>query len=68
MMTNLMRAIRRLLGGGRVPAGGQDPGEPGGGAAGVREPRKPIPPDDWLSDTKRIEPDPPTLRLPDARE
>ncbi|WP_327096268.1 hypothetical protein OIE68_41175 [Nocardia vinacea] len=69
MMTKLTRAIRRLFGRGAVPAGGgQGPGEAGGGAAGVREPRRPIPPDDRLSDTKRIEPDPPTLRLPDARQ
>ncbi|WP_433726270.1 hypothetical protein ACQP0C_32665 [Nocardia sp. CA-129566] len=67
MMTKLMRAIRRLFGRG-VPAGGGGPGESGGGAAGVREPRRPILPDDRLSDTKRMEPDPPTLRLPDARQ
>ncbi|WP_433662923.1 hypothetical protein ACQPW1_12730 [Nocardia sp. CA-128927] len=66
-MRKLLQAIRRLLGG-KVTTGGGRPGrEGGGGTAGVREPRRPLPPDNHLSATRRIEPDPKTITFPDSR-
>ncbi|WP_328410518.1 hypothetical protein [Nocardia sp. NBC_00403] len=68
MKQKLMRAIRRLMGR-KVPAGnpgGRD-GPDSGGTAGVREPRRPIPPEDPLSATRPFtpDPDPKTIILPD---
>lgn len=65
-MRKLLGAIRRLLGG-KVTGGGP-PGSAGGGTAGVREPRRPIPPDSQLTAARPIEPDPRTINLPDARQ
>ncbi|WP_225731384.1 DUF3073 family protein [Nocardia sp. JCM 34519.1] len=42
-------------------------GEPGGGAAGVREPRRPVPPDDHLGATRPFDPDPITVGFLDPR-
>ncbi|QBS43700.1 hypothetical protein [Nocardia sp. CS682] len=67
MMRKLLRAIRRLLGG-KVAGGGPPRGGNGGGTAGVREPRRPVPPDNQLGGTRPIEPDPKTITLPDARQ
>ncbi|GAA5072922.1 hypothetical protein GCM10023319_05690 [Nocardia iowensis] len=53
--------------GGKVTGGGP-PGSAGGGTAGVREPRRPIPPDSQLTAARPIEPDPRTINLPDARQ
>lgn len=42
-------------------------GDPSGGAAGVREPRRPVPPDDHLGATRPFDPDPITVSFPDPR-
>ncbi len=66
-MRKLLQALRRLLGG-KVTGGGGRPGSEDGGSAGVREPRRPLPPDTHLGATRHPDPDPQTVNLPDPRQ
>ncbi|MFI9505072.1 hypothetical protein [Nocardia sp. NPDC052566] len=69
MKRNPFRALLRRLRP-KVAAGnsGRSPGPDAGGAAGVREPRRPLPPDNLLHAAEEIPPDPRKVDLPDARQ
>ncbi|MCM6778384.1 hypothetical protein NDR87_33095 [Nocardia sp. CDC159] len=64
MLTALKQALRRIFG--RKVSVGGPPELGGGGSAGVREPRRPVPPTPHLRGAQNIPPDSDPVSLPGA--